>query len=625
MMNALDIRISDEASIEAIEKTPITDRIDSKSTYEAISKTANVMPDAPAIHWMPKGFPSSDDKTYSYNQLFAKVTQAANLFRSIGVERNIAISFILPNLPETHAIIWGGEAAGIVNPINPFLEVDHIVSILEAAQSHVLITVRGGIFDDYAKKAQQAADRVSRITKRYYIDWVPGSQVDFGEDFLQACDSQPGNQLNFELDAELNDISSYLHTGGTTGAPKLAQHTHGNQLKQSWMMACTGNIGPETIFAAGLPLFHANAYRMSGIMIFATGASIVLMGPSGYRDPAVVQNFWKTVDHYRVTTFLTVPTIYSALLEIPQTNEDTSSLTHAYSGTAPIAIETIKRFHDRFGIHILEGWGLTEATCASTGNPLYGEKKIGSIGLRMPYQEIRVVILDDDGQIERDCETNETGVLILSGPNIIQGYKQTEFNADLFPAENWLNTGDLGYKDEDGYFYISGRKKDLIIRGGHNIDPAMIEAPLSTHPDVALCASVGKPDSRLGEMPVAYVTLRPNASSTGEDIQHYIAEKISERAAIPKIVVVIDTMPLTGVGKISKIHLRGMASESALEEALRDRGVDTSDFTFEADCSGHRRMNVTITTGRNLSDPERAQIEDILHPFIVDHTIVESI
>lgn len=170
----------------------------------------------------------------------------------------------------------------------------------------------------------------------------------------------------------------------------------------------------------------------------------------------------------------------------------------------PLPGEVYKAFEQHTDVSILEGYGLTEATCASSTNPRYGERRVGSIGLRYPYQAMKAVLLDQHGGYVRDCQPNETGTLVVKGPNVFAGYVQEEQNVGLWVADGWLHTGDLGRQDEDGYFWLSGRTKDLIIRGGHNIDPAVIEEALYTHPAVALVAAVGKPDAYAGELPLAY-------------------------------------------------------------------------------------------------------------------------
>jgi fatty-acyl-CoA synthase len=240
-------------------------------------------------------------------------------------------------------------------------------------------------------------------------------------------------------------------------------------------------------------------------------------------------------------------------------------------------VELMRAFQERTGLKILEGYGLTEGTCASTCNPPLGERRSGSIGLRVPLQEMKAVVLDDAGAYVRDCAVGEVGVLTISGPNVFAGYRGAEHDRglwlDLGDGQRWLNTGDLGRQDSEGYFYLTGRKKELIIRGGHNIDPAAIEEALHRHPAVQLAAAVGRPDPHAGELPVAYVQLKPGASATEAQLLSFAMEQMTERAALPKAIRVVTAIPLTGVGKIFKPELKRREIVAALSSALDDAGI----------------------------------------------------
>ena len=237
----------------------------------------------------------------------------------------------------------------------------------------------------------------------------------------------------------------------------------------------------------------------------------------------------------------------------------------------------MRGFQDRTGLKILEGYGLTEGTCVSTVNPPRGERRIGSIGLRVPLQAMKAVLLDDAGGHMRDCTVGETGVLVIRGPNVFAGYKVAEHNKGLWIDAGdgglWLNTGDLGRQDADGYFYLTGRRKELIIRGGHNIDPAIIEEALHQHPAVQLAAAVGRPDPHAGELPVAYVQLKPGTAANEAELLAFAQREILERAAQPKAIRVVNAMPLTAVGKIFKPKLKHEETVDALRSALRAEGL----------------------------------------------------
>jgi fatty-acyl-CoA synthase len=219
-------------------------------------------------------------------------------------------------------------------------------------------------------------------------------------------------------------------------------------------------------------------------------------------------------------------------------------------------VELFRRFERHSGMKILEGYGLTESTCASAVNPKDGERKVGSIGLRLPYQQMKIALLDPEGRYERDAAPGEIGAVCIQGPTIFKGYVEEVHNRGIWIQEGWFNTGDLGRQDEDGYFWLTGRKKDLIIRGGHNIDPSTIEEPLYRLKGIKLAAAVGRPDPHAGEVPVAYVELSEQSSITPEKILDWVRAHIGEQAAIPKEIFIVDQIPLTAVGKIFKPALR---------------------------------------------------------------------
>jgi fatty-acyl-CoA synthase len=326
----------------------------------------------------------------------------------------------------------------------------------------------------------------------------------------------------------------------------------------------------------GLPMFHANGIMVTGLTPLYAGATVLLATPSGFRTPQLLDNFWRLVEMHRVTLFAAVPTIYAALLDRPVGDADLSSLRFGFCGAAPMPVELFRRFEHRTGVRILEGYGLTEATCSCTVNPPDGVPKVGSVGIRVPYLELKVAETDKDGEIVRECRLNEVGNLLLRGPTVFPGYKDSAANRGLFSRNGWFNTGDLARLDADGYVWLAGRSKDLIIRGGHNIDPALIEECLSLHPDVALVAAVGQPDAYSGELPMAYVTLRGGAKARPHEIRDWARQHIQETGAAPVRVVILDAMPLTAVGKIFKPALRVMAAEQVVVETLRAQGVEAN-------------------------------------------------
>jgi acyl-CoA synthetase (AMP-forming)/AMP-acid ligase II len=254
-------------------------------------------------------------------------------------------------------------------------------------------------------------------------------------------------------------------------------------------------------------------------------------------------------------------------------NADVSSLKTAFSGSSPLPVELFKRFEKATGVAIVEGYGLTEATCLVSCNPPTGAKKIGSVGIPFPYTDVKILKHGPDGPTE--CAVDEIGEICIDNPGVLPGstYTEVDKNHDLFHHDVYLRTGDLGRLDEDGYLYITGRAKDLIIRGGHNIDPEQIEDALAGHPAVAFAGAIGQPDAHSGEIPCAYVELVDGATVDPAELVAHAAQHVPERAAHPKYVEVLDALPKTAVGKVLKNELRKLAIARIYGEALTAAGV----------------------------------------------------
>ncbi|MBV8217807.1 MAG: AMP-binding protein [Solirubrobacterales bacterium] len=373
-----------------------------------------------------------------------------------------------------------------------------------------------------------------------------------------------------------SDIASYLHTGGTTGTPKLAARTHENEVANAWMSRASNVLDEDSVIFAALPLFHTNALVVTVLGPLLKGQHVVWAGPLGYRDVSLFQNFWKIVEHYRISAMSGVPTIYAVLAQVP-VDADISSLRMPIVGASPLPPAVAAAFEARTGVALCEGYGLTEGTCASALS-WPDSPRPGALGQRLPYQEARAVAVDDATGAWTFLADSEVGTLVLRGPNIFAGYlvrteSGTELHGDGKLKDGWLDTGDLASVDADGFIRLAGRAKDLIIRGGHNIDPAAIEDALMEHPEVTAVAAVGRPDPHAGEVPVAFVTVAAGSRLTPEELEGWAADHAPERAAAPKHVELIDEIPVTAVGKPYKPELRRRAAEQAARAALAETGL----------------------------------------------------
>ena len=566
------------------------DRQNPATIYELLKKTADVQGGAPAVSFQILSGPKDKAETLSWRALHDKTVQAANLFRSLGIRENDVVAFILPNANETLVTLLGGMIAGIVNPINPLLDADQIGSILRETQAKVVVTLKGFPKTDVAEKAHAAValapavEHVFEVDLTHYLSFpktlivplirpkVHPTHKASVADFNKALAAQP-THLQF-ADGGTDRVAAYFHTGGTTGMPKVAQHRYEGMIYNGWLGA---NLLFDTddVLICPLPLFHVFAVQVVVMAVLTAGAHVVFPTPAGYRGDGVFDNFWKLVERWKVNFIITVPTAIAALMQRP-VDADVSSLRIAFSGSAPLPVELFNRFEKATGVTIIEGYGLTEATCLVACNPIgEGHRKIGSVGVPFPYSDVQILHCDTDGVILKECGVDEVGEISVANPGVYTGHTYTEEakNAGLYAGNRYLRTGDLGRIDEDGYLWITGRAKDLIIRGGHNIDPAEIEEALAGHPQVAFVGAIGQPDSFSGELPCAYVELIEGATVTSEELLDFARKTVHERAAVPKFIGILNELPKTAVGKVFKPELRKAAITRVLDDALEKAGL----------------------------------------------------
>ncbi|OAN77652.1 acyl-CoA synthetase [Sulfitobacter sp. EhC04] len=553
-----------------------------KTLYGLISRTTAKFPNHKSISYQIFSGPKDKAETFTWTQLKDKVSQTANLFRSLGIGPKDVVAYVLPNCNETVLALLGGGVAGIANPINPLLDAEQIGSILRETGASVVVTLRPFPKTDVAEKTAEAVKLAPGVHTVLEVDlvryltppksWIvplirpkglTGNQAKY-LNFNAEIAKQP-KELTFE-DVQEDRVAFYFHTGGTTGMPKVAQHLYSGTIYNGWI-GSELLLTEDDVMLCPLPLFHVMACQVMLLGALSSGAHIVFPTPQGYRGEGVFDNLWKLVERWKVTFVVSVPTALAATMQRP-VNADISSVKTAFSGSAPLPLELFRRFEKTTGMTIVEGYGMTEATCLISGNPVDGLKKVGSIGIPFPYTEVKIV---SNG---KELGVDEVGEICVSNPGVYVGntYTEADKNKDLYYKSKFLRTGDLGRMDADGYLWITGRSKDLIIRGGHNIDPAEIEEALLGHDAVAFAGAIGQPDAHAGEIPCAYVELVEGAEATAEELLAYCTEKVHERAAQPKHVTIMKELPKTAVGKIFKPDLRKDAITRVYDAALTDAG-----------------------------------------------------
>lgn len=597
-------RIRTPEDVAAIEAEGVEGLLPAATILDCLRHVAEQTPGKPAIIQVEAPDLLVPDRVVDYDRLVGDVQATANLFHQVAGGAPSVVGLMLPMVPEGLSALWGAQTAGIGVPLNPFLDLEPVAAILRKVRATTLVTLR----DTLDAKGGAAALRslVPTLTEVLYVD-----DADPASDLATRADAHRSG-LTFAPDPDPWRDSLVMPTGGTTGAPKLVRMSQAGQLQVSWNVG--GLMGNEAdgVTAHGMPNFHCGGTISLGLRTVLFGGTLLTLTRVGFRSREVVDAFWDIARHYRVTSLLATPTTALALLHGAGSSEG-CVIRDFHCGGSAVPMELVRGFHERFGIWLRENWGMTELHGTTTGH-FDGTRQpvVGSVGRPLPFVRVKAVELDAEGRWLRDCATGERGVLLTATPTAA-GYVDADLDRELFPSgvpgevpagARWASTGDVGMVDETGHVWVFGRAKDLIIRGGHNIDPKEIEDALIAHPSVQLVAAVGRPDLAKGELPVAYVQPRDGVVVEPAELLAYCREHVHERAAVPVEVIVIDEMPLTPVGKIAKPALRADAVTRVVGAIARSHDPSA---TVRLDRSGPRLgVDVTVTLPGVEEELERA-------------------
>ncbi len=608
--------------VERLEARPLAEALPVQSTYEIFVNSAAAFGDKTALAFLPAADPAAEPIRWSYAQLLTGIHQTANLLHHLGVGPQDAVAVLLPGCLEYHLALWGGEAAGIVQPLNPMLTDEKIAAMMTLARAKVLIAYGAEGDLGYWSKAlrlRALAPSLTTVLRVAPHDEAPGAApaLPAGVLDLATRHQHPGDYLVSGRRIAASDIAAYFHTGGTTGAPKLARHSHGAQVFTAWSSVQMQGIRPEDVGINGYPLFHVAGVLPGSLAALSAGVETIIPTTGLFRNREVIANYWRLVERYHCTYLSAVPTVLAALANVPLDGADIATLRYCRTGAAILAPELAARFERLFGLHIHESLGMTEMAGISTITPPGVNAPAGCVGWRLPYTQLRVVALDTQGNAsDQDLPPGQPGMVLFQSPNLFSGFLDAADTAKAFTPDGWLATGDLGFVDEQGRLHLSGRSKDLIIRSGHNIDPKVIEDALGAHPAVQLCAAVGAPDAYAGELPVVYATLVPGAPAVTEaELLAFTAERVDEAVARPRWVQVLQTMPVTNVGKIYKPDLRQRAACHTVQ-ALVDGvcGQATDGLRPQVQPEGDNAVRVTVAPGPD-ADALQARLREVLAPL----------
>ena len=612
------------SDIHRLEELPLREALTVRSTYEIFRNAGAAFGSKTALTFLRSADPADAPIRWSYAELLAGIHQTANLLHTLGLGPEDAVAVLLPGCLEYHLALWGGEAAGIVQPLNPLLSDDKLAALMTVAGARVLIAYGSDEESGIWSKAMRLRGQVPTLTTVLRVaphDEAAGGAAALPEgvaDFNALRASEPVDRLTSGRDIAPGDIAAYFHTGGTTGAPKLARHSHGAQVFTAWASVKLQGLKDTDVTINGYPLFHVAGVLPASLASLSAGVEVIIPTTAMLRNKEVISNYWRLVEKYRPTSLSAVPTVLAALANVPLAGADISSISYCRTGAAVLPPELAARFERLFGLHVHESLGMTEMAGISTITPPGVEGPAGCVGFRLPYTQLRIVALDEHGNAsDRDLAAGDHGMVLFKSPNLFSGFLDAADNAKAFTADGWLATGDLGWIDDQGRLNLSGRSKDLIIRSGHNIDPKVIEDALGAHPAVQLCAAVGAPDAYAGELPVVFATLVPGASASEAELLAFTAGRVDEAPAKPRSVVIIESMPMTNVGKIYKPELRSLAARKVadvlVDEACTGLGLPAAARPqVQADGESALKVVIDAAAAGPLAAQLQAQLQQVL-------------
>jgi long-chain acyl-CoA synthetase len=500
------------------------DRAGGRSHNDSVTNLAKNLTDTARVH-AGRVAVRVDNAAMTYRALDEASARVAGLLHERGLRPGDRVGIMMPNVAEVPVVYYGVlRAGGVVVPMNPLLKGREVAYYLSDSGAGLMFA-----WHAFASEARAGAGQAR-------AELIVVDEVGFPGLLASAA---PVDEV---ADAGDGDTAVILYTSGTTGQPKGAELTHGNLISNT-EVARTDIVRarPEDVIFGGLPLFHVFGQTVALNVAVAAGACLTLLPRF---DPA---HALRIIAGHRVTVFEGVPTMYVALLHQPdRADYDISALRMCISGGAALPVEVLRGFEDAFGVAVLEGYGLSETSPVASFNHPGRERKPGSIGT--PIRDVQMRVVDSS---DHEVPQGEVGEIVIRGPNVMKGYWQRPDATVEAIRDGWFHSGDLARVDEDGYFTIVDRKKDLIIRGGYNVYPREIEEVLYEHPAVAEAAVIGLPHSSLGEEVGAAVALRPGAAVSAGELRDYVKGQVAAYK-YPRHVWIVDVLPKGPTGKIQK-------------------------------------------------------------------------
>jgi acyl-CoA synthetase (AMP-forming)/AMP-acid ligase II len=485
-------------------------------------------------------FSESDGRRFTYREFDEAVNRAANMLTAFGVGRGDVVSLLLPNSAEYVIAYFACFKLGaLAGPVNSLLKPEEVAYVVGNSEAKLML-----VHTEFLPKVEGLREETPTLRDVVEFDDYDRAASNSGAEADNGGDAGKGLP---SCSLTRDDEAIIIYTSGTTGRPKGCLLTHGNLIANARQIAEWLGFREDDRLLSIMPLFHMNAVSVTTMSaLYAGGSTVVSPRFSASR-------FWQIVSDYHVTSFGSVATMLSMLLatypEGVPAGLDASRLRFAMCGSAPVPAEVLRRFEETFKCLVVEGYGLSESTCRSTFNPPDARRRAGSCGLPIG-NEMRVVDEED-----RELPAGEAGEIVLRGENVFKGYFKNEEATRRAFRGGWFHTGDVGYRDPEGFFYIVDRKSDMIIRGGENIYPREIDELLYKHPAVAEAAAIGVPDRLYGEEVAAFVVLKAGKQASGDEIIAYCREHLADYKC-PKTVRVVSSLPKGPTGKVLKRELQ---------------------------------------------------------------------
>jgi O-succinylbenzoate-CoA ligase len=481
-------------------------------------------------------FSESDGRRFTYSEFDLAVNRAVSLLVAHGVAKGEVVSLLMPNSVEyiiAYFACW--KLGAVAGPVNSLLKENEIAFVLNNSETRAML-----VHSEFQERIKKIRSELPQLQSVITFDDEREATREFANESEESRPDGRASSLGKDDDAII------IYTSGTTGKPKGCLLTHGNVIANARQITEWLNFTDQDRLLTIMPLFHMNAVSVTTMSALYAGGSTVITPRFS------ASQFWKIISDYHVTSFGSVATMLSMLLSrypegVPE-GLTTDQLRFAMCGSAPVPAEVIKRFEETFKCPVVEGYGLSESTCRSTFNPPDERRRPGSCGLPIGNE---MKVFDDD---DRELADGQLGEIVLRGENILKGYyKNAEATATAF-RNGWFHTGDVGYRDQDGYFFIVDRKSDMIIRGGENIYPREIDEVLYQHPAVAAAATIGIPDQLYGEEVAAFVVMKDGSKVSEEELISYCTEKLADYKC-PKSIRIVKDIPKGPTGKLLKREL----------------------------------------------------------------------